>query len=501
MLARLLLMFGLLLVPVSTAAAAGWLDAVRQRLAGQQPSPVVTLDAVAAHIKSLPAGNELVLAGEAGADGHWRLVNRAGETFSAATPDELTRAFATLLPSVPQAKAGRIVVYVTDESVFRYPAALAQMPAGTWLMLRTADGDYRIIQNAQGPARWLLAELRPATAKPPGGGLFLEISDRASFDAARRHLARRLDAHRVRVLALEPGAKAPAKTPNAAPKDASHPSLVIHAIDPDDLRHGMWTFKGQTVVMFGRRDGERLVYQPASGSERSLLVRDYAAAAAANDVDLLILHAANARQPGTRNWLWLKTGVQGLEPSLAAPTLGDALVELVGDSGGIQVALKPVGGNQDHLVIMPAYSVRGRPSTSIIDVVGELVGGVTGVAQASRLEGHLVSDGRRTELAARIIPGIPATPQLGFLAALLVGLPGFAQLRRWWALVWPPEARTEYGAVAGYVAAKAVRETLFTLLFMPLLGIWATLWQLARLIVPRRQAGPDMASVAGRAAP
>ncbi len=502
MLARLLLILGLLLpLPVASAAASGWLDAVRQRLAGEHPSRRITLDEVAARIRTLPDANELVLAGEAGPEGHWRLVNRAGETFSAATPDELTRAFATLLPSVPQARAGRMILYVTDESAFRHPAALAQIPTGTWLMLSTANGDFRIITNAHGPARWMVAELRPSSAQPPGGGLFVEFSDRDSFDAARRHLARPLAHRGVRVLALEPGAKVPATAPKGAPKTTAPQPIVIDTVDPDAVRHGFWAYKGQTVVMVGRLDGDRLRYQPSSGPERNVLVGDFTAAAAAYDVDLLILHSATARQPGTRNWLWLKTGVQGLERSLQAATFGEALAALIGDSAGVQVALKRADGKQDHLIAIAAYSGRARPSTSIIDAVTELVGSVTGTAQVARIEGYLLSASRRNELAARLIPGIPAIPQLGFLAALLAGLPGFAQLRRWWALVWPPEARTEYGAAAGYMAAKAVRETLFAVLFMPLLGIWATLWQLARLGRPGWAAGSSAASVAGRAAP
>ncbi len=51
----------------------------------------------------------------------------------------------------------------------------------------------------------------------------------------------------------------------------------------------------------------------AGGPDRSLAVEDLTSAAAANDANMIILDAPAGRQPGARNWLWLKAEVQGVD--------------------------------------------------------------------------------------------------------------------------------------------------------------------------------------------
>ncbi len=116
-----------------------------------------------------------------------------------------------------------------------------------------------------------------------------------------------------------------------------------------------------------------------------------------------------------------------------------------------------------------------------MDVLTDLVSGVTGSAQVTSLEAHLTSTARRQELAARLVPGIPAMAQVLYLAGLILALPGLGILRQWWTGVWPPEARGDYGGGFGWMAARAVRGLAFVAVFMPLLGLSATLWQLATL--------------------
>jgi hypothetical protein len=107
----------------------------------------------------------------------------------------------------------------------------------------------------------------------------------------------------------------------------------------------------------------------------------------------------------------------------------------------------------------------------------------------------LTGTARQQELAARLVPGIPAMAQVLYLVGLILALPGLAVLRHWWAGVWPPEARGDYGGGLGWLAARAVRGAAFVVLFMPLLGLSATLWQLATLagaaVWPRRPTTTD----------
>ena len=66
------------------------------------------LDNAVAHVRTLPAkADGAILAAQATQEGHWRFVNRAGETFTAGTPEELKRVTAVLLPD---AKARRPAV-------------------------------------------------------------------------------------------------------------------------------------------------------------------------------------------------------------------------------------------------------------------------------------------------------------------------------------------------------------------------------------------------------
>lgn len=467
---------GLLLM--ATPATAGWLDAVRQRLTPSDGSPSSSFADVVAVVKALPETEALALAAEAGEDGHWRLANRAGEPCSAATPDELTRCLATLLGAIPQGGVAPLVLYLTEASVFRHASALRELPASTRLKMLSGGDVLDLLQVGRGGDRRWYARISQRQ--------LLEAKDRREFLEARRQLAGPVATRRVRVLALEPGAGG--TLGRSRPPAGAGGAIPIETVDPDQLRHLFWALRGDTALIVGRIEGERLVFQPSSGAERSVLLKDYTAAAAAYDAELLIVGSVSARQPGSRNWLWLKTGVGGLETSLKAATLGEALTGLVGDGEPLAISATTLGdGTRVRLVARPIQRA-GGPSTldSVIDVLSDIfVSGLSRTATVVSVEADLVGSARSRELAARIIPGIPAVPQLGYLIALLLGVPGFAQLRRWWAIAWPPESRADYGAGAGWMAAKGMRELLFVTLFMPLLGIWATLWQALRLFLPR----------------
>ena len=90
-------------------------------------SGVASLDRAAAHLKALPVtGDGAALAAHATPEGHWKFVNRAGEVFTAGTPDELTRAVPTLLPDA--AADARLTLYLTEDTVFGERALLKDLP-------------------------------------------------------------------------------------------------------------------------------------------------------------------------------------------------------------------------------------------------------------------------------------------------------------------------------------------------------------------------------------
>lgn len=430
-----------------------------------------TLAEVARHVATLPA-DELALAAEAGADGHWRLVSRQGETFSAATPEELKRGFATLLPPAARAAEPRITIHVTDESVFRHPGAIATLPPAVWIFMRATDASFRIIREGSGPAPRLLLELRASDVRSAGRGIFVELTDRARFDEVRYQLARRWERPRTRLLALEPGvAQAAAAKGATGTKDAkvarSDP-LPIVTVDPDRMRRSFAGISGATALLAGRIEGERLVYQPSTGPERSILIRDYISAARERDVDLILLGANAARQPGTRNWLWLKSDIAGLERSLDAASLGSALAGLAGDGAGIAVALTFDGADRVRLTARPISTQGPRPIGS--EWLTDIVSSVTGTASTMRIEADLGSRARREELAARVLPGVPSRVQYVLFAALLLGVLAFPVAWRWWQRIWPAESPGEYAGTFGYRAAQAARSLAFAAVFLPLAG-------------------------------
>ncbi len=472
---------------VPTAAMAWWPDAVRQRVRGVDIIAPTDLETVAAYINTLPGSDRYILAAQAEAGGHWRLVNRAGETFSAASTDELTRGLARLLQDAPRRDGAPLTLYLTDDSLFRHRDALERLPAALRLKVLVGGEVRDVVPLMRGDSRRHFIRI--------GNRVLVEAGERAAYAETLRLLARPMSERPVRLLALEPGATtvlAPARRGAGPASGKTRPQPVAYeAVDPDRLRRAFSALGGETVLIVGRIEGERLVYQTGTGAERSLIMSDLTSAAAAHDVDLIVIRSPTARQPGTRNWLWLRNDIAGLEASLAARTLGGMLSGLISDEERSAISLTPGPDGRIRLTAQPLQRV-GRSSAldPFLDVVTDLVSGFTGSAQVTSLDAHLTGTARRQELAARLVPGIPAMAQVLYLAGLILALPGLGILRQWWAGVWPPEARGDYGGGFGWIAARAVRGLAFVAVFMPFLGISATLWQLATLasaaIRPRR---------------
>lgn len=451
-----------------------------------------TLDNAATHIRTLPdTARRVVLAAEATAEGHWRFVNRAGEVFTAGTPDEMGRIVQALAPD----KAGdsRLALYLSEEAAFGPRAHLDALPRSAELHLVVDRQSYRLSRWRGDDGDKLHAVVRP--------NLLAELGVRSHFEEALWQLSRPLNRADIRVVALEPGG---AHTLAGVPRrDSATGRAIVDTLDPDTLGNALGSVRGQTVLVTGRIEGSLLHFKPTNGPERTLVVSDLTAAAEAADVNLVILQSVSPRQPGGRNWLWQRIEVDGLDDALQRATFADFLNALGATRGRLAVTTQPDGPNRVVVQALPA----GPPPEPVTGKVGEwtaeIVSQVTGNVVTNAIEAHTRSKERQQELDSRIVPGIPSLAQFAYLGALLAGVLGLPVALGWWRRLWPPERREEYAGRVGYHAARLARGLLMVLVFLPIVGLPALavsllgqLW--AILTAPFRFAGWLLARITGR---
>jgi|GEM_PF-1149156 len=481
LLAPLGLLCALLLAPSRVEAdwlgtlvgtASKWVASAPQS-AGSGLRTTRALDAAAAHIKRLPPKPEAtLLAAESTQEGHWRFVNRAGETITAGTPEEMKRVVSLL---VPDAKAeARLTLYLTEDSVFTRRATLKDLPRGSELNLCAGDESYRLVRRSEASSDRLFAEIR--------SNLVVELTDAKDFAEAAWQLARPLDKASIRVLALEAGsATRLASSPRIDPVSKK---ALIDSIDPPSLAAALGAVRGQTVLVAGRVQGELLYFKAASGPERSLLIRDLFGAAEQADVNLIMLHASSTpRQPGGRNWLWQKVEVKGLEEALQRARVADFYNALATPTSRYLVTAKPLSAQRTLLQVSPIADLpRVVASRPLSDILGDAAASLTGRVIMAGVEANIRSAEQQRDVDWRLLPGVPATLQLGYLALMLLGLLGAPLARAWWEQVWPREDPAEYAGRSGYWAARLVRDSLFVLLFLPLTAAFSGPLNLGRQI-------------------
>ncbi|MEM9028307.1 MAG: hypothetical protein AAGC70_08050, partial [Pseudomonadota bacterium] len=230
-------------------------------------------------------------------------------------------------------------------------------------------------------------------------------------------------------------------------------------------------------------EGDKLVYRTASGSERMLELTPLRRAAAESDVDLLVLNARTPRQPGSRNWLWQRAEVDGLETALKRRTFADFLNALGESTGGLTVTTSAGRSGRVNLQAVSAGSARNDGVSGTLEtIVAEVVSETAGRVLMMGLEGDVVDRERVKELDRRIIPGVPSYLQIGYLVGLICGVFGWPFARAWWFRIWPPEERADYGRVVGYQLARLVRLIVFVVVFMPVVGVPAAIVNLASQI-------------------
>lgn len=455
----LLALSGLLPAP---AAQANWLSKLvgAAEHAGARSARFggAALEDAARLVKSLPAKAESgALAAEATQEGHWRFVNRTGETFTAGTPDELKRVTAVLLPDAKSDQ--KLSLYVTEDTLFLNRAALKSLPKSAELSVVVGRDSYRVLRRSEGAGERLFAQVRP--------NLLVEMNDRAAFTEAVWQLARPLNKANVRVLALEPGG--PPRLASAPRIDPATKRAMVDAIDPASLPAALGTVRGQTLLVTGRVDGRLLHFQPASGPEKSIILQDLFKAAEEADANLLVLRSASTpRQPGGRNWLWQKVEVRGLEEALRHARLADFFNALGRPNARLVATARPAG-QRTAFELRPAGDLPGAPATSPVgDLFSGLVSDLTGRVITTAVDANVRSAERQRELDWRLMPGVPSDLQIGYVVLVVFGLLGVPVSRDWWRRLWPPEAAAEYAGRTGYWAARLVRGAAFLILFLPL---------------------------------
>lgn len=415
------------------------------------------LDEAAGHVAKLPrVGQGTALAAHATPEGHWRFASREGEVFTAATPAEMARVRQALAPDAPP--GGPLSLYLSADTVFARRNLLGELPDAELSVVVGKDAYKLRTPRAGGD---LIAEFRPNVA--------VALTGLALFKEAVAKLARPLDKARIRVLALEPGGpKGLAASPRRDPKSRA---ALVDRIDPELLPQAFANLRGQTALITGRVEGGSIVVRPSRGAERSLGIADLVSAAERADVNLVVLKASAAHQPGGRNWLWQRIAVTGLDDALTRATFADFLSAL---GGGGELAVRAASGSQGR-VVLTAIPEPGM-TAPVTDTLGHWIGEISGHVVSQAIEIHARDDARQRELDSRIVPGIPSDIQFLYIGALAMGVIGFAVARGWWLRIWPPERRGEYAGRLGYWAARIVRGLVFVLVFLPLVGIPAVIW-------------------------
>jgi hypothetical protein len=456
----------LLLASVVGTAQAGWLSRLSRvgTEAGEAGARagrlgIAELERAAAHLRTLPSETGgAALAAHATPEGHWKFVNRDGEVFTAGTPQELARVVPTLLPGA--APGGRLALYLSEDTLFRDRALLKELPDNASLHVVTRADSYPLLARAEASGEALYVALRP--------NLLVETRERALFDDAVAQLERPLTRSAIRTLALEPGG--PDKLSSYPRLDPGTKAALVDAIDPPALLTALGSVRGQTALITGRVEDNLIYFRPSSASEQSLKLSDLKRAAADNDVNLVILHAAAPRQPGGRNWLWQRISVGGLDDALQRATLGDFLDALAAARGEFRVSMAREASGRVSIRAVPADDAAGGMTGMVGELWTSTVSNLTGNVVTSGVELHARGEERQQELDRRIVPGVPSWLQFAYLVGLAAGVLGWPVASGWFAQLWPPEARAEYGGAIGYRSAQAARLLACLLLFLPVAG-------------------------------
>lgn len=441
------------------------------------------IEQAAAGLHTLPeAVRPTALAADASPEGHWTFINAGGDRFTAGTVEELKRVASTLAPEMTKA-AARLTLILTEDSVFRQRDLIKTLQQGLNLqsqgrrldLMVAVDGNvYLLKRRIEGKSERLLAEVRP--------NLLLELTDRRLFDEAAWQLAHPLRRASVRVLALEPGG--PASLTSQPRLDPQSKRALTDTIDPEHVIAALPALRGQTAIITGRIEGDRLMFRPSSGAERSVSRTELQAAVEAYDINLVMLQSATPRQPGTRSWLWQRVSIERLDTALDRDHLADFLNAMGTPQTRLLVTASELAGGRIRLTATPVRD-ESSPRTGIGEALSDMVSDIAGRVVTSSVEASLKSSSRQRELDRRLIAVVPSVVQYGYLALMLLGFAGRGVAQPWWNSIWPPETRENYAGAFGHRAAEAIRWVAFALLFMPAVALASAPLAMLRRAAPQ----------------
>lgn len=445
----------------ASAVENGWLakaGAILTRLAPQDADTAKhEWQHTVARIQSIPENMQAgAAAAKVSAEGHWTFANGKGELFTAANDREMATMADALFPAGIGARG--LTLYLTPASVFVYSRELKNLPAGARLHLVIAGHDYplQIIQSRTGKDKLLYAMIRQ--------DVVVKISERELFEEVIWRLEQPLPRN-ARVLSIVTGG------PAALPVRFNSSERAIERIAPEHLIAALPALSEQLVVLTGRLSKNDFIVRLQDGAEIKLDLKKIRLTAAQNDLELVLLNSKTPRQPGAHNWLFQKVDVDGLDKALARNTFADFVGSLALAASKVEIRGRILAGDRVRLSVAPLSEGFAMPSVGLVGFIAELASEVAGTVLPDAVQLDMPGRARARELSWRVLPWVPAAVQMSFAALFATSLLGGGVAWRWWATIWPPETRYDYGTWSGYQAARGVRCFAFVLLFLPIAGL------------------------------
>ncbi|MFA5956264.1 hypothetical protein [Hyphomicrobium sp.] len=452
------------------SARAGWFTSlvretaeVGSEAAGRAGRSVelAPLKSAASYLDNLNTAPKDALAAHATLEGHWQFVNREGQTFTVGTPDEMKRVLPTLMPDASATGDKRMTLYLSEDSVFANKAALTELPSDANLNVVIDKVAYPIARSGKGADIVVKAKLTP--------NLTMELRDQAAFEETAFLLSRPLNKSNIRTVAFDTGATA---SMSSAPKlDSVTKVPLVDQLDPAQIGTGLRPLRGQTVLVTGRVEGGNLIVAPASGGEMGVPIDRILAAARDNDVNLVILQSDSSRQAGGRNWLWQKIKIGGLDAATDTATFGDFLDALADRRGGFLLNANSDGASRVRIAAIPDVGSAGL-SNDTSNVIVELVSHVTGEVVTNAVSIEARDRNTQTERDIRLIPWLPASVQIIYLAGVVCGIAGLATARKWWSALLRAVGLRKSTATPR-IHWRIASGTIFVLVFLPVVGFLA----------------------------
>lgn len=440
--------------------------------AGKLGVGLYALEDAAGLVARLPTvPNKAALAAHVTPEGHWTFVNKQGDSFTAAYPNEMERLPAALIPELPS--DGKLALYLSEESAFAQAQSLKALPVNAEIHVVVGRDSYPLVRGsgAAGEAP-LRAQVRP--------NLTVDLTSQAAFEEAVFLLGRPLNKSNVRMLAIEPGG--PKQLTSVPMFDKADKTTLVDRIDPAVVSSAFGRVRGQTVLVTGRVEGDALHVMPSGRAADALSIGKLRDAAEAADVNLVVLHQSSPRQPGARNWLWQKAEIEGLKDALQQTTYADFFNALGTSRGSLSVTAIPDGAGRTLLQALPPAPSGNSLTGDFVPWAGDVAGEWFGNIGVHSVSAFVRESNRERELDARVIPGIPSWLQIMAAINIIAGMISYEVTWPWWSKLWPPEVRNEYSSALGYHAARLVRLSGYLFIFLPIIGSLGFVWLMALLV-------------------